>query len=73
MRGNQVRNAPAFIPLDRDPLDFIECDRITGAIVQLGGAWAFVRRHGLGIFQCVAGTTVSWRVRSGVSFGAALV
>jgi hypothetical protein len=43
---------------NRDPLDFIECDLIAGAIVELGGARAFVRRHGLCGFQGAAGFEV---------------
>jgi hypothetical protein len=37
--------------LDRDALDFIERDLVAGAIIELGGARAFMRGHGLGFFQ----------------------
>jgi hypothetical protein len=40
-----------FTPSDRDPLDFIERDFITGAIVEFGGARAFMRRHRLRVFE----------------------
>ena len=40
---------------NRNPLDLIERDLIAGAIVQLGGARAFMRRHGLRVFQSAAG------------------
>jgi hypothetical protein len=39
---------------DRNTLDLIERDFVAGAIVELGGAWAFVRRHGLRIFERAA-------------------
>ena len=39
---------------NRDPLDLIERDLVPGAIVELGGARAFVRRHCLRIFQRAA-------------------
>ena len=35
----------------RNPLHFVERDLIAGAIVELRRAWAFVRRHGLGVFE----------------------
>jgi DNA-binding transcriptional LysR family regulator len=36
---------------NRNPLDFVEGDRIAGAVVKLGGARAFVRGHQLGVFE----------------------
>jgi hypothetical protein len=33
-------------PSNRNPLHLIECNLIAGAITELGGARAFVRRHG---------------------------
>ena len=44
--------------LNRNPLDLIEGDVIAGAVVELGGARAFVRRHELGVFQRAAGFEV---------------
>jgi hypothetical protein len=40
--------------LDRDALDFIERDFIAHAIIELGGARAFVRGHGLGVLERTA-------------------
>jgi hypothetical protein len=40
---------------NRDPLDLVEGGRIARAVVEFGGAWAFVRGHGLGIFERAAG------------------
>src|SRR5215813_8642861 len=37
-------------PLNSNPLDLIEGDLVAGAVVELGGTWAFVRRHELRIF-----------------------
>ena len=37
--------------LNRDPLDLIERDLIAGAIIELRGARAFMRRHRLCILQ----------------------
>src|SRR5215813_11811523 len=45
-------------PLNPDPLDLIECDLVTGAVIELGSAGAFVRRHALGVFQRAAGVHV---------------
>jgi hypothetical protein len=39
---------------NRNSLDLIERDLVTGAIIELGGAGAFVRRHSLGIFESAA-------------------
>jgi len=41
-----------------DPLNLIERDLVTGAVVQLGCARAFVRGHSLGIFERAAGLEV---------------
>src|ERR1700722_11325011 len=40
---------------DRDPFDLIKRDLVTRAIVELGGARAFVRGHSLCVFECAAG------------------
>ena len=40
---------------NRNPLDLVERNLIAGAIIELGGARAFVRRHGLSILQSAAG------------------
>jgi hypothetical protein len=40
--------------LNGNPLDLVERDLVAGAVVGLGGAWAFMRRHGLGVFQRAA-------------------
>src|ERR1700722_15909069 len=40
---------------NRDPLDLIERNLIAGAIIELGRARAFVRRHRLSILQSAAG------------------
>ncbi len=37
-----------LLPSDRNPLDLIERDLVAGAVVEPGGARAFVRRHELG-------------------------
>ena len=39
---------------DRHPLDLIERDLVAGAVVELGGPWAFVGGHGLGVFEGAA-------------------
>jgi hypothetical protein len=44
-----------FATSNRNPFDLIERDLITGTVVQLGGARAFVRGHELGVFECAAG------------------
>jgi hypothetical protein len=49
-----IRNYPS----NRNPLDLIERDFIAGAIIELGRAGAFVRGHGLCIFQCAAGVQI---------------
>ena len=41
--------------LNRDPLDLIERDFIARAVIELGGARAFVRGHGLRVFEREAG------------------
>ena len=46
------------LPSNSNPLDLIERDRITRAVLELGGARAFMRRHRLGIFQRAAGFQV---------------
>jgi hypothetical protein len=43
---------------NRNPLDLIERDFVAGAVVELGGARAFVRRHQLGVFEGAAGFEV---------------
>ena len=37
--------------LNSDPLDLLERHLISPAVVKLGGARAFVRRHGLGLLK----------------------
>jgi hypothetical protein len=49
------RTRPA---LNRNPLDLVERDFVTGPIVELGGARAFVRGHGLGVFERAASLEV---------------
>jgi hypothetical protein len=44
--------------LNRNALDLIERDLVTGAIVELGGARALVRGHGLGVFKRAAGLEI---------------
>lgn len=40
--------------LNHDPLDLVERDRVPGAVVELGGLRAFVRRHRLRVLQRAA-------------------
>jgi len=42
----------------RDPIDLIQRDLVAGAIVKLCRARAFVRRHGLSVFECAAGLEI---------------
>ena len=44
--------------IDRDPLDLVERNLVTRAVIELGGARAFVRRHGLCVFERAAGLEV---------------
>src|SRR5262249_41235250 len=53
--------------LNRDPLEFVERDFITGAVVELGGAGTFMRRHGLRVFERAAGFEIG-----GIIHGVAL-
>jgi len=43
---------------DRDQLDLVERDLVTGAIVEFSRARAFMRRHGLGILERGAGLEI---------------
>jgi hypothetical protein len=45
-----------FDASNRNPLDLVERNFIPGAVIKLGGARAFVRRHRLGVFQRAAGS-----------------
>src|SRR2546423_10838919 len=45
-------------PLNNDPLDLIEGDLVTGAVVEFGRARAFVCGHELRIFERAAGIHV---------------
>src|ERR1700751_1390749 len=45
---------PASIGSDCDPLGLIEGDLVADAVVKLGGARAFMRGHGLGVFERAA-------------------
>ena len=54
-------------PLNRDPLNLIERDLIAGAIVELGGARAFVRGHGLRVLERPAGLEIGRDARSAKS------
>jgi hypothetical protein len=46
------------MPSNSDSYHLIEGNLITGAIVKLGGARAFIRRHGLGVFERTAGLEI---------------
>ena len=51
-----LRGAGAALhPLDRDPLDLIERDRVVGTIVEFRRARAFMRGHSLRVLQRAAG------------------
>ena len=50
-----VGGASGDCRLNIDPLDFIERDLVAGAVVKLGRARAFVRGHGLRVFERAAG------------------
>jgi hypothetical protein len=45
--------------LDADPLDLVKGNSVPGTVVELGGARAFVRRHGLGLFQGATSLKIS--------------
>ena len=49
---------PARRPLNPDPLDLIERDFVPRAVIELGGAWAFMRGHELDILQRAAGVHI---------------
>ena len=49
--------------LDRDPLDLIERNLVAGAIVKLGSARTFVRRHRLSVFKRTAGPEIGGDAR----------
>ena len=44
--------------LNNDPLNLIECDLVTGAVVELGRARTFVCGHELRIFEGAAGVHI---------------
>jgi hypothetical protein len=46
------------MPLNLDPLDLIERDRIASAVIELGRIRAFVGRHGLDVFEGATGVEV---------------
>src|ERR1700733_10052125 len=46
-RSGRARGDARRRPSNRNPFDLIERDFVAGAVIELGGAWAFVRRHGL--------------------------
>jgi len=48
----------AWSQLDRNPFDLIERNLVACAIVELGRTGAFVRGHGLGVFQRAAALKV---------------
>src|SRR5271154_422878 len=43
---------------DRDPLDFVERNRIVSSVIELGGTRALVRGHGLGVLKRSAGLEI---------------
>jgi len=49
--------------LNLDPFDLIERDLIAGAIVELRCTWAFVRRHGLCVFERAAALKIGCDAR----------
>ena len=49
---------------NRNPLDLIERDFVAGAIIELGRARAFVRRHSLRVFERAAGFEIGRDARS---------
>src|SRR5258708_2441818 len=60
-RGVRLRCSSASIQgglLNRDALDLVERDLIAGAVVKLRGARAFVRGHGLSVFERAAGLEI---------------
>jgi hypothetical protein len=52
-----------FYPLNRDPLHLIERDLVARAVIELRGAWAFVRRRDLSILQSAAGFKIGGDAR----------
>src|SRR5690348_15274723 len=54
-RASQTQRLLVGSGSNLDPLDLIERDLVAGAVVELGGARAFVRGHGLGVFESAAG------------------
>ena len=47
------------VALDRNTLDLIEGNLVPRAIIELGRAWAFMRGHGLGVFERAARVEIS--------------
>jgi hypothetical protein len=56
--SNRRSTARVPIYLNRNALDLIERDLIAGAVVELGGARAFMRGHSLGVFERAAGLEI---------------
>jgi hypothetical protein len=60
---DKVRGRAVFDASDRNPLYLVERDLIAGAIVELCGSRAFVRGHGLRVFECAAGFQIGGDAR----------
>jgi hypothetical protein len=50
--------AHQYLTSNLDSLDLVEGDFIAGAVIELGGARALMRRHGLGVFQRTTGLEI---------------
>jgi hypothetical protein len=58
--------------LNRNPFDLVQRDLIASAVVKLGRAGAFMRRHGLSVLQRAAGFKIGGDTRGAECMGADL-
>jgi hypothetical protein len=58
LRESGIKHINSCTLSNLDPLYLVERDLIAGAVVELGGARAFVHGHGLGVFERVAGLEI---------------
>src|SRR3954465_12037784 len=57
-KGRTVVSIPCWEILDRNPFYFIQRNLVAGTVIELGRARAFMRGHGLGIFQRSTGLEI---------------
>ena len=62
--GHSAQNRICSTLLNRNPLDLIQRNLIAGAIIELGRTRAFMRCHGLRVFERAAGFEIGRDARS---------